>query len=90
MYSYILFSLQKIKEYSPDENTVQVFAKCDEFTEGLCQRLGVTIPPFVLHRRAQVVTDAPEQDQGIKITVTGLDVDEDTPYSFIKVCTILK
>ena len=67
---------------------MQVFAKCDDFAKGLLKRLGVAIPSFVLHRRAQVVTEAPREGQGIKVTVTGLDVDEDTPYSFIKVCGI--
>jgi len=80
-----LSSLQKIPDYSTDENTIQVFAKCDDFSEGLCKRLGVAIPPFVLHRRAQVVTEEASASQGIKVTVTGLDVDENIPYSFIKV-----
>lgn len=85
-----IYSLQKIPDYSPDENTMQVFAKCDNFMEGLCERLGVRIPPFVLHRRAQVVTEdivgEGDGEKGVKVTVTGLDVDEDLPYSFIKVC----
>ena len=78
-------SLQKIPDYSQNENTIEVFAKCDDFSEGLCKRLGVTIPPFVLHRRAQVVTEETSAGQGIKVSVTGLDVDENIPYSFIKV-----
>lgn len=64
-----------------------MFAKCDDFMEGVCKRLGVQIPPFVLHRRAEVLTEAlvGDGEQGVKVTVTGLDVDEDLPYSFIKV-----
>lgn len=63
---------------------MQVFAKCDDFIEGLCKRLNVQIPPFMLYRRAKVTV---QQGEGstIKITVTGLDTDEDLPYSFIKV-----
>ena len=63
---------------------MQVFAKCDEFMEGLCQRLGVQIPPFVLHRRARVTTKQGSSGT-VEVTVTGLDTDEDIPYSFIKV-----
>lgn len=64
---------------------MQVFAKCDDFIEGLCKRLGVEIPPFVLHRRASV--ESKQQEDGtIQIQVTGLDTDENLPYSFIKVC----
>lgn len=80
-------SLQKITSYTADENTMQVFAKCDDFIEALCKRLDVQIPPFVLHRRARV---SARQGEGaeVKVTVTGLDTDEkDLPYSFIKVCT---
>ena len=51
-------SLQKIQAYTPDDYTIQLFAKCDEFMEGLCQHLQVEIPPFVLHKRSQVVSEA--------------------------------
>ena len=80
-------SLQKITTaYTDDDKTMQVFAKCDDFIIGLCQRLKVEIPPFVLHRRARISTQKVE-GAGIKVTVTGLDTDEDLPYSFIKVHT---
>ncbi len=76
--------MQKISDYTEDENTIQVFAKCDDFIEALCQRIKVKIPPFVLYRRAKV---AAKQDESGKVVVmvTGMDVDEDLPYSFIKV-----
>lgn len=79
-----LFSLQKITDYPEDENTIHVFAKCDDFMEALCKRLDITIPPFRLKRRAKVETKQDESGKVI-VTVTGLDVDEDLPYSFIKV-----
>ena len=64
---------------------MQVFAKCDDFIEALCERIKVKIPPFVLYRRAKVAVEQGEGDT-INITVTGLDIDEeDLPYSFIKV-----
>ena len=68
---------------------MQVFAKCDEFMEGLCKRLDVPIPPFVLHRRARISTKQGE-DRAFVVTVTGLDIDEDLPYSFIKVLSYRK
>ncbi len=78
-------SLQKITDYTPDCNTIQVFAKCDDFIEALCKRLAVPIPPFTLHRRARVSTHQEEEGGRVNISVTGLDTDEDLPYSFIKV-----
>lgn len=85
-----LSSLQKIKDYEPDENTILVFAKCDDFMEALCKRLDVKIPPFVLHRRAKVAVQQGEEGT-ISVSVTGLDIDEDLPYSFIKVlCCLMK
>ena len=52
----------------------------------LClQRLGVEIPEFVLHRRVQVHMEEREGEEGARVTVTGLDVKENVPYSFIKV-----
>lgn len=64
---------------------MQVFAKCDDFIEGLCKRLNIEIPPFTLYRRAKVSTQQGEGSE-VKVTVTGLDTNEkDLPYSFIKV-----
>ena len=64
---------------------MQVFAKCDDFINGLCKRLNLEIPPFTLYRRAKVSTEQGEGSE-VKVTVTGLDTDEkDLPYSFIKV-----
>lgn len=64
---------------------MQVFAKCDDFIEGLCKRLSMEIPPFTLYRRAKVSTQQGEGAE-VTVTVTGLDTDEkDLPYSFIKV-----
>lgn len=88
-WSQPLHSLQKISSYTADDNTMQVFAKCDDFIEGLCKRLNVEIPPFTLYRRAIVSTQKGEGAE-VKVTVTGLDTDEkDLPYSFIKVQTSL-
>jgi hypothetical protein len=82
--------LQKIKDYNPDENTMQVFAKCDDFIKGLCQRLDIEIPPFTLYRRAKVATTKQDEGSEVKVTVTGLDTDEKLlPYSFIKVLLML-
>ncbi len=64
---------------------MQVFAKCDDFMEGLCQRLGVPIPPFVLHRRARVSVSREEGEGALRVAITGLDIVEDLSYSFIKV-----
>lgn len=82
---HVMCSLQKITtSYTDDDGTMQVFAKCDDFIIGLCQRLNVEIPPFILHRRARISARKVE-GAGITVTVTGLDTDEDLPYSFIKV-----
>ena len=78
-------SLQKISDYTEDDNTIQVFAKCDDFIEALCKRIKVEIPPFVLYRRAKVAAHREEESGKVVITVTGMDVDENLPYSFIKV-----
>ena len=73
---------------------MQVFAKCDDFMEALCERVKVKIPPFVLYRRAKVAARQDEESGKVIVTVTGLDVDENLPYSFIKVksahlCTVV-
>ena len=65
-----------------------MFAKCDDFIEALCKRLEVEIPPFVLYRRACVSTSQEAEGGEIKVEVMGLDVDEDLPYSFIKVSSV--
>lgn len=64
---------------------MQVFAKCDDFMSGLIERLGCVIPKFTLKRRARIAIESKEEGP-VKVTVTGLDRDEDLPYSFIKVC----
>ena len=62
-----------------------VFAKCDDFMSGLMERLGCVIPKFTLKRRARITQETKEGGR-VQVTVTGLDRDEDLPYSFIKVC----
>ena len=87
MFSYNC-SLQKIPQFPRASNTLPVFAKCDDFMTELAKRLNMEIPNFVLKRRAKVSTE--KQDDGqLKVTVTGLDVDEDVPYSFIKVGLVM-
>ncbi len=77
-------SLQRIPQFPPNNHTIQVFAKCDDFMSALMTKLGHKIPPFTLKRRARVTMDT--KDNGsVQVTVTGLDRDEDLPYSFIKV-----
>ena len=63
---------------------MQVFAKCDDFMSTLMAKLGHDIPPFTLKRRARVAIETKEGGQ-VCVSVTGLDRDEDLPYSFIKV-----
>lgn len=52
---------------------------------GLMERLGLPIPPFTLLRRARLAAE--HEGESLLIKVTGLDPQEDTPYSFIKVST---
>jgi NAD-dependent SIR2 family protein deacetylase len=81
----VLCNLQKIPHISAGNKVLPVFCKCDEFMEALMTQLGVEIPEFVLHRRVQVHMEEREGEEGARVTVTGLDVKENVPYSFIKV-----
>ena len=52
------------------------------------QRLELQIPGFVLRRRVQIFLkeeEGPQGDKGIVVSATGLDVDENVPYSFVRV-----
>ena len=57
---------------------------CDAFMTKLMKELDLEIPEFKLHRRMKV--SMKEMKKGtFEVVVTGLDVHEDAPYSFIKV-----
>ena len=57
---------------------------CDAFMTKLMKELDLEIPEFKLHRRMKV--SMKEIKKGtFEVVVTGLDVHEDAPYSFIKV-----
>ena len=83
-YYLLLYSLQKLTRFPEGERTVQVFSKCDRFMVALMQHLSLEIPPFVLHRRARF-TLTKQEGGTTQITVTGLDIEEELPYSFIQV-----
>ncbi len=81
---FVSLSLQRIPQFPADDRTIQVFGTCDDFMSTLMTELGHEIPPFTLKRRARINVDT-KKDGSVQMTVTGLDRDEDLPYSFIKV-----
>lgn len=78
----VIVNLQK----TPLDNlcALRIYAKCDQVSELLMSKLGMTIPPFLLHRRLHVQTDANK-------TVTVTSVDElGAPFKYIRELTVNK
>lgn len=82
----VICNLQNIPQFPSDNRTLQAYCKCDDFMAGLLQRLELEIPSFVLKRRLRI--SAKQTAESCDVTVTGLAVEDDTPYSFIKSVTV--
>ncbi|ORY58116.1 DHS-like NAD/FAD-binding domain-containing protein [Pseudomassariella vexata] len=60
---------------------LRVFSDADDLMARVMGKLGVPIPPFILHRRLVVKVES-KGDKRHQLTVSGVDVD-DTPVTFL-------
>ncbi|XP_011406188.1 PREDICTED: uncharacterized protein LOC100633014 [Amphimedon queenslandica] len=77
----VICNLQKIPQFPESNNVLPVYSMCDTFMKKLMHELQLEIPKFLLHRRAKVTSKT--KGDNLEVTVNGIDVDEDIPYSFI-------
>jgi hypothetical protein len=61
---------------------LRVHSKADDLMVRVMEKLGVPIPPFILHRRLLVKLES-QQDDRHQLTVGGVDVDG-TPVTFLQ------
>ena len=66
-----------------------VHAMCDDLMKGVMNRLGLPIPKWELRRRVRLTMQIPEAvasngEYLLKLSVTGLDPEQDFPYSLFR------
>lgn len=82
----IICNLQKIPQFPSSSRSMQIYSMCDVYMKRVLHELQMDIPKFLLYRRLKITSENTKDD--LKLVVTGVDVEEDIPYSFIQSATV--